>query len=81
MTTWILFVLIVGIPLILITGIILFLFVRLLSGGSGGRDRQAWTEETRLIQELHQALGRMEKRIEALETILLDRDHKKEPNP
>lgn len=32
------------------------------------------SNETRLIQELHQGLIRMEERVEALETILLDRE-------
>jgi phage shock protein B len=34
-------------------------------------------EDIKLIQELHQGLGRMEKRIESLETILYDQ-HRKE---
>ena len=31
-------------------------------------------EDTRMIQEIHQGLSRMEERIEALETILFDRN-------
>lgn len=34
-------------------------------------------EETEMIQEIHQALSRMEQRVEALETILFDQ-HRKE---
>ncbi len=30
-------------------------------------------EETRILQEIHQSLGKMEKRIEALETIIINR--------
>jgi phage shock protein B len=33
-------------------------------------------EETKLVQELYQGFSRMEKRIEALETILLDLEKK-----
>jgi phage shock protein B len=33
-------------------------------------------EETRLIQELYQGLSKMEERVEALETLLLDRQRK-----
>lgn len=33
-------------------------------------------EDIKLIQELHQGLGQMEKRIEALETILYDQHRK-----
>lgn len=48
--------------------------VRLLGGG-GNRSRQT-DEEARLLQELHQGLGRMEERVETLETLLLERDRK-----
>lgn len=37
-------------------------------------------DETRIIQELHEGLLRMEKRIEALETILLERERKEKIN-
>jgi phage shock protein B len=42
----------------------------------GGEHLQA--EEARLIQELHRGLSRMEERVEALETIMLDQEGKKE---
>ena len=48
---------------------------------SGGNPITKWTgeqlmvDDTRLIQEIHQGLSRMEERIEILETILLDREH------
>lgn len=53
----------------------------------GHRPRQAKApeaiEETRLIQEIYHGLSRMEQRVEALETLLLDRavppEHKPEP--
>ena len=38
------------------------------------------TNETQLIQELHEGLLKMEERIESLETILLDRDRKEKIN-
>ena len=37
---------------------------------------QLSTDETRMIQELHQGAYRMEERIEALETIILDYERK-----
>lgn len=61
---------------------IIFGFVLALAkvkrGGSfrGGERLQA--EEARLIQELHRGLSRMEERVEALETIMLDREGKKD---
>jgi TM2 domain-containing membrane protein YozV len=47
---------------------------------SGGNPITKWTgeqlmvDDTRLIQEIHQGLSRMEERVETLETILLDRE-------
>lgn len=45
-------------------------------GGSLRQSEQLNADETRLIQELHQGLSRMEERVEALETILADREAK-----
>ncbi len=47
--------------------------IKVIKGKNGDRDEAAQAEETKLMQELHQGLSRMEKRIEALETILLER--------
>ncbi len=47
--------------------------IRVIKGRGGGQDQEDQAEEARLIQELHQDLSRMEKRIEALETILMER--------
>ena len=47
------------------------------SGGSIRRGEQLNADETRLIQEIHQGLSRMEERVEVLETILLDRKQTK----
>lgn len=49
---------------------------------SGGNPITKWTgeqllvDDTRLIQEIHQGLSKMEERVETLETILLDREQK-----
>ena len=40
---------------------------------NGGADRASTADDARLIQEVYQGLSRLEKRIETLETILLDR--------
>jgi len=39
----------------------------------GAGDRASLVEDARTIQEIYQGLSRLEKRIETLETILLDR--------
>ncbi len=50
--------------------------VRLIKGPSGRKAAQADEEEARLIQDLHKSLGRMERRINSLETILLEKETK-----
>ena len=42
----------------------------------GGRDSARDLEDTRLIQEMHQKLQKMEDRVGSLETILLDKDRR-----
>lgn len=46
------------------------------SGGLPGKNKQAMTEETRMIQDIYHGLTKMEERIEALETILIERRNK-----
>lgn len=60
------------IALAVICGTIL-LAIRIIKGDSarGGQKREA--DEAKMIQEIYQGLSRMEERVEALETILLDR--------
>ena len=64
--------LVVGILILLLVLFVRLLF-RLAGGGNGGGSDQLRQDEARTIQELHAQLERMEKRIESLETILLDR--------
>ena len=62
--------LIFSFPIILTVGFFLIWALKIAKGGKN--EMQA--EETKIIQEIHQGLARMEERIEALETILLDPD-------
>jgi len=61
-----------GIPLAAIVGWFLLSALKILKGGkSQGR---GWSQdETRIMQEIYQSLQSMERRIDALETIILDR--------
>lgn len=59
-----------GISLIIVA---FFWGIRSLKGGGRGASKQQLEEETRIIQELYQGLTKMEERIEALETILLEK--------
>ena len=56
---------------IVVIGAFILLGVKLIKGDSreSPEERQA---EARMIQEMYQGLNRMEQRLEALETILLD---------
>ncbi|WP_428562260.1 MAG: hypothetical protein ACP59X_20930 [Solidesulfovibrio sp. DCME] len=56
---------------LVILGVIFLLGIRLLRPGApkpGGND----AEEARLLQEIHRSLSRLEERVEALETLVLD---------
>lgn len=61
--------------LAIIPGTIL-IAIKLIKGGISRTDQKQQAEETKMIQEIYQGLSRMEERVEALETILLDRDGK-----
>ena len=45
--------------------------IKLLKGGTS---RKSQAEDSKVIQEIYQGLSRMEERVEALETILLDQE-------
>jgi hypothetical protein len=71
----ILFVAIVfgGIVLALaIVGSTILMAIKILKGGLSRKGRRFEADETRMIQEIYQGLLRMEERVEALETIILD---------
>lgn len=63
----------------IIAGTILAGFRLRHGGGFTATDKKARDEETRMIQEFHQDLARMETRIEALETILMENFGKDRP--
>lgn len=67
-----------AIPLAVIIGGTLLAALKILKGGNSSRDAETDREETRLIQELHRGLSRLEERVEALETLLLERSDRKE---
>ncbi len=65
-------ILIAAIPVAAIFGGILLAALKILKGDSRGTGLSD-QEETRMIQEIHRGLNRLEERVEALETLLLDR--------
>ncbi len=65
-----------SIPLAAVLGVTIVLIIKVLKGGRSGRGLD--DDEARVMQEIHQGLERMERRVEALETLLLDRERKDE---
>jgi len=55
-----------------VVGGTILLAIQLRHGGSSKKDRQAQAEEASMIHDIHEGLSKMEKRIEVLETILMD---------
>jgi phage shock protein B len=62
------------VPVILfgMAGIFGLILLKMLKGDS--RDRSTVEEETRMIQEIYNSLSDMEKRIESLETIIIEKE-------
>jgi len=56
---------------VLVPAMLVWLVIRLVGGGNSKRGMAQG--DMRIIQEVHSDMAAMEKRIEALETILLDR--------
>jgi phage shock protein B len=62
--------------IVLIIGIVagtILLAMKWRHGGVSQKSRDRQAEETRMIQEIYNGLSKMEKRVESLETILMDR--------
>ena len=63
-----------------IIGSTILMAIKILKGGLWSqKGRKLQTDEARMIQEIYQGLSRMEGRVEALETIILDRERKETP--
>ena len=68
--------LIFGTPFVAVVGVIVLKVLKVVTGSPPRGGQQMQAEEARLMQQLYQGLSRMEDRIEALETLLLERDGK-----
>lgn len=71
LTTFIFFSIVVGFPVICGT---LIAIVAIIRPKKNPPSSKASKEETQLIQELHQGMVRLEKRIESLETIIIENE-------
>ena len=59
-----------------IIGSTILMGIRILKGGVSRKGQAYQADETRMIQELYQGFSKMEERVDALETLLLDRKRK-----
>ncbi len=59
-----------------IIGSTILMAIKIIKGGLSRKGQRLQAEEARMIQEMYQGLSRMEERVEALETIILDRERK-----
>ena len=58
-------------------GCTMYLIIKAFRGGGTKRSGKVEAEETRLIQEIHHGLVKMDRRIESLETLLFDEERTK----
>jgi len=59
-----------------IIGSTILIGIRIVKGGFSRKGQAYQADETRMIQELYQGLSKMEERVDALETILLEQERK-----
>jgi phage shock protein B len=59
-----------------IIGSTILIAMKIIRGGFSRKGQQLQSEEAKMIQEIHKGLKRMEERVEALETIILERERK-----
>ena len=65
-----------SILILAIIGSTILMAIKIIKGGVSRKGQDIQTDEAKKIQEIYQGLSRMEERIEALETIILDRERK-----
>ncbi len=68
----------VAVMILATIGFTIIMIVRTAKGSTIRKRERHDADETRIIQEIHHGLTKMDKRIEALETLVLDRDRSKE---
>ena len=66
------------IPILAIVGVIFLAALGIVTSKRGPGRNASTEEEARLIQDIYHGLLKMEERVEALETLLLERDRENE---
>jgi phage shock protein B len=62
---------------LIVLGVFVLIGMKIAKSGKSKKARVSADEEIRLIQEIYQGLTKMEQRVEALETILFDRERER----
>ena len=57
-----------------IIGSTILMGLKIIKGGATPKGQKTQTDEAKIIQEIYQGLARMEERVEALETIIIDKE-------
>ena len=65
-----------AIIILTIIGSTILMGLNILKGGVSKKGQKIMDDEARMIQEIYTNISKMEKRVEALETLILDRDRK-----
>ena len=62
---------------LLVIGGTLLMAIKLIKGGGSRKDQERLAEEARMVQEIYQGMSTLEERVESLETLLLDKEKRK----
>ena len=65
-----------AIIILTIIGSTILMGIKILKGGVSRKGQRIMDDEARMIQEIYSKMSKMEERVEALETLILDRDRK-----
>ncbi|MBW2203906.1 MAG: phage-shock protein [Deltaproteobacteria bacterium] len=65
-----------SILILAIIGSTILMAIKIFKGTVSKKSQQNQTDEAKMIQEIYKGLSQMEERLEALETIILDRERK-----
>ena len=57
-----------------VIGSTILMGLKIIKGGATPKGQKTQRDEARIIQEIYQGLARMEERVEALETLIIDRE-------
>lgn len=63
-----------------IIGSTILMGLKIVKGGIRPKEQKNLTDEARIIQEIYQGLARMESRVEALETLIIEKESDRKEN-